>query len=259
MSITEKAQEIADHTPDVTVQRPQNVAQALAKVMGELPAIGKEGKADPKQGGYAYRGIEQITREAQRLFSKYGVVFVPRVTSHEIKNIVVADKPWTDTILTVEYDVLGPSHGSRFLGTAVSDHLDAVVEDKITAGPFLGIGRDNSDKGANKAMTQTFKYCLLQLLCISDAKDDTDGQTHEADAPAQPLPADPAAEEAMHELGELIKGFPEDERAKLQTFLKSRFGPSAQMDLEAIRSATAVAAGWPQTGEAKGPSDGETF
>ena len=76
--------------------------------MGDLPAIGKDGKADPKQGGYAYRGIEQITREAQRLFARYGVVFVPRVTGHEIKDITVAEKPWTDTILTIEYTVYRP-------------------------------------------------------------------------------------------------------------------------------------------------------
>lgn len=142
-----------------------NVVQALAAVMSELPAIGKTGQASASQGGYAYRGIEAITKHAQGLFAKHGVVFVPKVLEHEVVDIVVGGKPWTDTRLLVAYDVFGPGG----------------AEDRIMVGPLLGIGRDNADKGANKAMTQAFKYALLQVLCISDAKDDADGSTHEAD------------------------------------------------------------------------------
>jgi hypothetical protein len=98
-------------------------------------------------------------------------VFVPTVESHEIKDITVNAKPWTDTILTVRYTVYGPGG----------------PDDTITVGPLVGIGRDNSDKGANKAMTQAFKYALIQVFCIADAKDDADGQTHAADAPAPPM------------------------------------------------------------------------
>ena len=81
-------------------------------------------------------------------------------------------KPWTDTTLIVNY-TLTSRDGSSLQATTV------------------GIGRDNSDKGANKAMSQAFKYLLLQVLCISDAKDDADGSTFEADAhyeePEHPL------------------------------------------------------------------------
>lgn len=144
------------------VARHRSVSQALADVMAELPAIGKGGRADPKQGGYAYRGIEQITAHVQPLFAKHGVVFAPRVEHFEVREIEVNGKPWTDTIELVAYDVYGPA----------GDH--------ITVGPILAIGRDNSDKGANKCMTQAFKYALLQTLCISDANDDGDQASHEA-------------------------------------------------------------------------------
>lgn len=147
---------------------PVPVSSALAQVMAALPAIGKSGQAAASQGGYSYRGIEQITAHCQPLFALHGIVFVPRVVRHEVKDITVANKPWTDTFLLVEYDVFGPA----------GDH--------ITVGPVVGVGRDNSDKGANKALTQAFKYALLQVLCISDAKDDGDGQTHEADARPAP-------------------------------------------------------------------------
>ncbi len=142
-----------------------NVHSALAAVMADLPGIGKDGHASPSQGGYSYRGIEAITREAAPLLAKHGVVFVPQVVSMEIRDIVVANKPWTDTILTVRYRICGPG------GT--DDCVEAVV---------VGIGRDNSDKGANKAMTQAFKYALLQVLCVADARDDGDGTTAEADS-----------------------------------------------------------------------------
>lgn len=147
---------------------PLSVNQALAKVMAELPAIGKErhnGDGNERGVQYAYRGIEQVTREVQGLFAKHGVVIVPAVQSIEVKDITVNNKPWTDTQLVVNYTLVGPD-GSQLQATT------------------CGIGRDNSDKGANKAMTQAFKYLLLQVLCISDAKDDGDAQTHEADARA---------------------------------------------------------------------------
>lgn len=159
-----------------------NVVQAVSKVMAELPAIGKDGRAAANQGGYAYRGIEQITGHVQRLFAAHGVVMAPRVTSHEVIEITVNNKPWSDTRLEVSYDVYGPGG----------------VEDRITVGPIYAIGRDNSDKGANKAMTQAYKYALLQLLCISDSADDGDQASVQADhhpepaRPSGPVASDPS-------------------------------------------------------------------
>lgn len=159
-----------------------NVVEAVAAVIDELPAIGRDGRASQQQGGYAYRGIEQITAAAAPLFAKYGVVFVPQVLAMEIRELVVNGKPWTDTILTVRYRICGPG--------GPDDFVEATV---------VGIGRDNSDKGANKALTQAFKYALIQTLCIADAKDDGDGATHEADAAPDPrtLPAPPATIDAL--------------------------------------------------------------
>ena len=143
-----------------------NVIVALLRVMRDLPAIGKDQTASSQQGGYAYRGIEQITAQTQALFAKHGVLFgLPRVVSYEIRAIEVNGKPWTDTVEQVEYDIYGPGG----------------VEDKVTVGPILAIGRDNSDKGGNKCLTQAYKYALIQALNIADAKDDGDAATHEAD------------------------------------------------------------------------------
>ncbi len=162
-----------------TADKPRNVVEAISRVMDELPGIGKDEQASEQQGGYKYRGIEAITREAQNLFARYGVVFAPEVLEHEVQEIVVNNRPWSDTRLLVRYTVYGPGG----------------VDDKIVVGPLYALGRDNSDKGANKCMTQAFKYALLQVLCISDAKDDNDSTNAERDerqsAPPAPPPVDP--------------------------------------------------------------------
>ena len=54
--------------------RAADVTEALRWVMAELPGIGKDERADPRQGGYASRGIEAITRQVQPLLARHGVV-----------------------------------------------------------------------------------------------------------------------------------------------------------------------------------------
>lgn len=157
----------------MTAAKPADVIAALAAVSAEMPAIGKDGRASQAQGGYSYRGIEAIASHASGLLAKYGVVFVPDVQHVETREITVNGKPWTDTILTVGYRICGPG--------GPSDYVEATV---------VGIGRDNADKGANKALTQAFKYVLLQVLCIADSKDDGDSASHEADALPEPDPVD---------------------------------------------------------------------
>jgi hypothetical protein len=178
----------------------RTVNEALSCVMAELPAIGKDAHASQQQGGYAYRGIEAITRHVQGLFATYGVVVSPRVRSIDTRELLVNSKPWTDTTLIVDYLITGPD-GSTIEATTV------------------GIGRDNADKGANKAMTQAFKYLLLQLLCISDAKDDADGSTVEADSrQTEPHPLDGRVRAVLADM----KALSDDKKAELKTWADGR-------------------------------------
>jgi hypothetical protein len=166
------------------------VVEALAAVMGELGGIEKL-TADQRRargiGGeqgitYAYRGIDQIAAQVQPLLAKHGVVIFPHVIESHVKEILVRNNPWTDTTVRVEWFVCGPN-GSQ---------ITACTE---------GLGRDNSDKGVNKAMTGAFKNLLLRLLCIGDPADDTDGITHERDA----APVAPQHEPGVVALFERVK------------------------------------------------------
>src|ERR1035437_5689238 len=106
---------MTDNRPTEVSSEPKNGTEAIARIMDELPAIGKA--HDPAGGvKYAYRGIEAITGHAQALCAKYGVVFYPRADIVGTEHIVVNGNPWTDTFLTVEYDIVhGPSDTSRLV------------------------------------------------------------------------------------------------------------------------------------------------
>ena len=136
-----------------------HVIAALSAVMNDLPAIGK---GDKSPQGYQYRGIEAITKQLQPLLSKHGVVIVPNATIVKVEHSPAMKEGWTDTFLDCEWTIYGPGG----------------VDDRIVA-RTTGIGRDNSDKGANKAATQAFKYLLLQMLSIADKADDADGASYD--------------------------------------------------------------------------------
>ncbi len=158
--------------PSLARELSKNVIEALAAVRRDLPGIGKTEQASAQQGGYSYRGIEAVTAAAGPLFGRHGVVWVPEVLEERVEQITLAGKPWTDTRMKIQYRVYGPGG----------------LDDCLIVGPLVTIGRDNADKGANKCMTQAYKQALLQVLCIGDSKDDTDGTTHEADARLTPAP-----------------------------------------------------------------------
>lgn len=158
-------------TVEPTTPPPTNVIQALACVLAEMGGIPKltpqeRQKLGMSGGGgddygikYGYRSIDQIAAAAQPLLGKFGIVMAPRVLSHDVTKVPVGQHGamWDHHTMLVEYVVYGPG------GT----------KDKIKV-TVIGEGRDNSDKGANKAQTMAFKNALLRLLCIGDPADDPD-------------------------------------------------------------------------------------
>lgn len=167
----------------MTDQPKPTVQVALSAVIAELPAIGK---GDKSPQGYSFRGIEAITKQLQPLLAKHGVVIVPSAT---ITNVVPSPgmkDSWQDIYMTVQWSIYGPA----------GDCVQACT---------TGIGRDNSDKGANKAQTQAYKYLLLHLLCISDAKDDADNANYEH---GYRQPAPPTAGQALMARCRKAKGTP---------------------------------------------------
>lgn len=204
----EHADAIAERalTAVVSVERP-SVQQALAKVMAELPAIGKDSQAPAAMGGFQFRGIEAIAGAVRPLLAKHGVVIAPRASVTKVVPAPGQKEMWQDVYLEVEWLITGPDGSS------------------ITA-QTVGIGRDHTDKGANKAQSQAYKYLLLHLFCIADAKDDSDGADYShAAAPEPVLPEGwrTAAEqrEAWDELRAATKALPDDEAEEVKAWVKA--------------------------------------
>jgi hypothetical protein len=137
---------------------PRHVVESLVRVVRDLPAIGKDEKMAGESGGYKYRGIEQMTAAAQPLFGRHGIIACPRVLESVTTPITKGNKPWVHREMRVEYVLRGVNGPDDF----------------VVMGPFVVEADDNSDKSANKCMTQAFKQMLLQVLMISDRKDDPD-------------------------------------------------------------------------------------
>jgi hypothetical protein len=153
-----------------------NVIAALARVRRDLPGIGKNQRMSSPSGSYDYRGIEDVTSAVGPLCGRHGVVFVPRVVKREVEEISLNGKPWTVDVVTVQYTIYGPGG----------------IDDQIAAGPFIGIGRDNSDKGVNKSLTQAFKQMLQQVFVVGDSASDPDSY---GAVDRDPRPAPPSADE----------------------------------------------------------------
>lgn len=208
---------------------PTNVVQAIAAVMAEMGGIPKMSAAahkarsgvqdaGPERGvSYAYRSIDQIAAAAQPLLGHYGVVILPDVVEHDITDITVGGNPWTSHMMKVEWHVFGPGG----------------VADRLPPFKTVGEGRDNSDKGANKAQTMAFKNALLRVLCIGDPADDPDhGKFLTDEVPGKAANewwggwADEAEHRAyFNEIKAFIaETFDSDDRRVLATEFRTRYG-----------------------------------
>lgn len=180
---------------------------AIANVIARLPAIEKGDKAPAEMGGYAFRGIERIMSAAQKILADEGVVFYGQ---HRLTDYEEAPRGWSKNDRThrvwteTTWTVLGPA----------GDKLDPAP---VTQAYAL----DGSDKGLNKAHTQSKKYMLMDLLQIADAIADADGQAfdpgpeRQAQAQAGSTQAPYITAEKVTEIVTRIKALPEPQRVEL--------------------------------------------
>lgn len=180
----------------VTITSTTGLVASLAAIAAELPNIGKNDKSPE---GYAYRGIEAITKHLQPLLAKHGVVIVPGATVTEVRPSPAMKDGWQDVYMQVDW-------------------LICKGDERIEA-RTSGIGRDRADKGANKAQTQAYKYLLLHLFCVADGKDDSDGQTYE-DGHAADVPRLSDTDRAL--LTEAVKALQEDNRKRVAEWMKTQ-------------------------------------
>jgi len=154
---------------------PTNAGQiyaAMAAIMKNVGAVGKNGKTDKNAGGYAYRKIEDVYASLQGLMAEHGVFSLPQVIKQRRE-----ERPTRNgglliyTILTVRFTFYAADGSS----------VQAVT---------VGEGMDSSDKSSNKAMSAAEKYALVMAFKIPtwlrDSEDETPRPGQKPDAAPAP-------------------------------------------------------------------------
>lgn len=126
------------------------IHERLARILGELPAIGKD--AFNEQQRFHYRSHDDVLNALNPLLAKYGVFVVP-----EVKKRIQGERKTRSGGLMYEVNLL-----------VQYSFYAAGGGDPIVASAW-GEGTDSGDKSTNKAMTMAFKNVLAQVFAVSTA------------------------------------------------------------------------------------------
>ena len=135
---------------------------AIASIMNEVGAIGKDKQAGSGSFGYKFRGIDDVMNRLNPLMSKHGVFVVPEVLeSTREERINQKGNSIMYSVMKVKYTYDAKD------GSSVSSIV-------------IGEGMDTGDKASNKAMSIAMKYSMFQVFCIpTEEMKDPDGEIPE--------------------------------------------------------------------------------
>lgn len=151
---------------------PPTVVEALALVMDEVQAVGKEGRNT--QQNYNFRGIDAVVNAVGPAFRKHGVVCVPVSVDHQSEHYTTRSGTQMRGVTLLV--------GFRFYGPR-GDYIEACA---------AGESSDSGDKATPKAHSVAYRTMLLQALCIPTDEPDPDQESHErAERRVEGLPAVP--------------------------------------------------------------------
>lgn len=162
-----------------TTKNPGQIYKLIPELMKKVGPI-KKSRVNEGEGGWNYRGIEDLYNKIQPVAAELGVFNTAEVQERQCE-VVKTDKGKTMfwNKLWIRY---------RFFcedGSSIT--TDGVAE-----------GWSTSDKGSSKAMSQCHKYALFQLLMIpTDELVDSDSNDQRVDdkPPAGPPPEHPQSQQ----------------------------------------------------------------
>lgn len=151
------------------------IYRQMHQLMVKVAQLGKDGQADEKMGGYAFRSIDAAMDAVGHALREVGMMFIPGpILDHKVKQYEITKhfnnggssvQNWTHVWVRQSYSFISLIDGSR---------IDGIEMD--------GEARDNGDKSTSKADSMRYKYALLQALCIptkglpeSDGRDGSEG------------------------------------------------------------------------------------
>lgn len=148
-----------------------NIYQSIAKILEEVPAIGKNKTSDTQH--FKYRGIDDVMNAFQPIFAKNKVFIVPQVLEQKREERL-------------------SSKGSNLIYSICKIKYTFYAEDGSNVeAVVVGEGMDSGDKATNKAMAIAMKYALFQVFCIpTEEMKDPDAETPPESKPKQTVSKD---------------------------------------------------------------------
>ena len=124
------------------------IYKAIAGVMEDIGAVGKEKEFRSNQGSYKFRGIDDVMNALHPAMVRNKIFVVPVILEQirEVRTSKMGTSMYV-SICKIRYEFYAED------GSCVS----AVV---------IGEGMDTGDKATNKAMSIAFKYACFQVFCI---------------------------------------------------------------------------------------------
>lgn len=140
------------------------IFEALANVMADVKAVGKNENAGSGNYGFKFRGIDAVINAVNPALKKHGVIVMPEVQSVEHEVVTANGKQHKSVFVTVKYTFYGPG----------GDSLSTVVAAEAM---------DSGDKGTTKAMSVAMRVALIQTLCLPTDEPDPDTQIYQREYP----------------------------------------------------------------------------
>lgn len=137
------------------VAAPLNIHQRIARVMGEVSGVNKDGQVSGG-GNWKFASHDAVVAAVRPHFVTHGIVMTLSLNHHQVNGNRL------EAIYTVRF-------------TNIDDPTDFIEVD------FLGYGIDPSDKAPGKVISYVKKYAILVTLCL-ETGDDVD-QTNQAHDP----------------------------------------------------------------------------
>ena len=190
----------------------EKIYSAIASIMQNIGAIGKEQEAKKANGErlYKFRGIDAVLNALHPLFVEYKLFSIPVVKNVDIATIGNTKR----AVVNVDYVFTSAEDGSS-----------------ITVS-MTGEGMDSGDKAVNKALSAAYKYACFQLFCIPTEGDMCDSEKDNEHQKMQQLEKE--NEELKQKLGRKIT---EEEIIKLSNeLIRTGYGADKILKREKIDS-----------------------
>jgi len=139
--LAEAQAELADKRPGIIV--------ALHGILGDMPQLVRR-----QVQTFTAFNVDDVYATLKPLLVRHGVIIVPKVLNYEWRDgKFPKGGDCYDFVMTVQYDFIAVRDGTREIAIGFAQ------------------GRDNQDKGPNKAIQQALKYVLIQMLQINTGED----------------------------------------------------------------------------------------